>query len=54
MVYRMTLIGTVKDIGEVRIGQRSNSDFNIEIGEEEINIPWQVAEDIAKYILQRS
>jgi hypothetical protein len=54
MAYRMSLIGTVKDIGEVRIGQKSNNDFNIELGEEEFNIPWQVAEDIAKYILQRS
>lgn len=52
MAYRMYLAGTVKDIGDVRIGQKSNGDFNIEIGEQEFDIPWQAAEYIAKFILK--
>lgn len=54
MTYRMTFIETVKDVGDVRIGKRSNGDFNIEIGDTEFDIPWQSAEEIAKYILRNT
>ena len=54
MAYRMTLIDTLKDGTEVRIGQKSNGDFDISIGDENVIIPWSSAEDIAKYILKNS
>lgn len=53
MSYIMTLIDSHKGV-DVRIGQKSNGDFDIEVGELEFNIPSRAAEDIAKYILQRS
>ena len=54
MSYRMILVDTLKDGTEVRIGQKSGGDFDISIGEEEIIIPLQSAEYIAKYILRNS
>ncbi len=53
MSYRMTLIDSYKGV-DVRIGLKNNGDFNIEIGELEFDIPARAAEDIAKYILQRT
>lgn len=54
MSYKMSLMDTLKDGQEVRIGQKSNGDFDISIGEETIIIPLISAEDIAKYILRNS
>ena len=55
MSYRMYLIETVNGVGDIRIGKKSNGDFNIEVGaHEEINIPWQAAEDLAKFILKNT
>jgi len=52
MSYRMSLIDALKDGREVRIGKKNNGDFDITIGEETMILPWQSAEDIAKYILK--
>ena len=54
MSYRMQLIETLENGDDVRIGQKSNGDFDITIGNETLIIPWQAAEDLAKYILKNS
>jgi hypothetical protein len=54
MSYRMVLIDTLTNGNEVRIGQKSNGDFDISIGEETMIIPLNSAEDIAKYILRNT
>lgn len=54
MSYRMTLIETLPDGTDVRIGQKSNGDFDITIGDNVLIIPRDSAEDIAKYILRNS